>query len=243
MERRCASEMITALMRMTCNKCLCEQASRREGVRATILRMGIGSKLRSVFSSAPSRIANQSGVRASTNPNPNGTTSGTSGVVPSAPRSQPGGPDSFGPAVQLGVRALVLEDDQTTLRSYQRILAKKGVEVIAASTPGEALYVAASLAPDVRPTLAFLDVIVPGLDGPRFVAALRQQPAFEAVPVILVSALTPNVLRDRTQQWGANGFILKAKGLIHIDSAFEGWVRYVGGAGGEIPPASSISGF
>lgn len=206
--------------------------------------MGFGSKLKSVFSSAPSRIAHQSGVHASSGSPP--PRSGGSGVMPSAPRSQPGAPLSAppshrGPIGQHQVRALVLEDDQTTLRSYQRILANKGVEVVAVASPGEALYVAATLDPDPRPTIAFLDVIVPGLDGPRFVTALRQLPAFDAVPVVLVSALNGNVLRDKAHAWGANGFILKSKGLLHLDTAFGGWVRYIGGAG-ESPPVSS-SGF
>lgn len=123
-------------------------------------------------------------------------------------------------------RALIVEDDPTTLRAYQRILLKRGVLVTAASSPDEALALVSALAPELRPSLLFLDVIMPRLNGAAFIAALRSLAGTVQIPVILISALNLATVRDYAQQWGANGFILKTKGMLHLEAAFDEWVRY-----------------
>lgn len=39
-----------------------------------------------------------------------------------------------------------------------------------------------------RPNLIMLDVMMPGMDGPATLKALRQQPALAAVPVVFITA-------------------------------------------------------
>jgi CheY-like chemotaxis protein len=142
----------------------------------------------------------------------------------------------------------LLEDDGAMLRTFERLLSQRGVMVMAASTPGEALYYVSAIDGPVRPTVAFLDVLVPALDGPRFVQALRQNPHFATAPIVLVSGLSAPILEKTAEEWGVNGFILKSKGLLHLDTAFEGWLQRVGvppaprsGAGSSAPPGSGGS--
>lgn len=125
--------------------------------------------------------------------------------------------------------ALVLDDDDASLRTFERLLSKvPGVEILSAQTPSQALGLVSMLDQVPQPIVGFLDVLVPGMDGPRFVHALRCLPAFGGAPVVLVSALSATALDGKALEWGASGVIQKAKGLIHVDREFKGWLERVG---------------
>lgn len=59
-----------------------------------------------------------------------------------------------------------------------------GLTVKICSSGAEALSVAASFAPD----MILLDVMMPGMDGPSTLKALRLEPALAAVPVAFMTA-------------------------------------------------------
>lgn len=131
------------------------------------------------------------------------------------------------PHVQRELRALVVEDDPATLRTYQRILLRRGVVVSGASSAEEALQTMSTLSPELRPSVVFLDVVLPTLTGGVFVAELRRLPGSEQVPVVLVSALHLSALRSLVTQWGANGFVQKTRGLLQLELVFDQWVRHI----------------
>lgn len=117
--------------------------------------------------------------------------------------------------------ALVVDDNMTSLKAFERILLRYNVEVLTASTVGEALQQASMIDPIHDGIIAFIDVVMPGMNGPRFVGALRQLPTFGAAsPIVLISSLSQSVLELTAADWGAAGFILKSKGLLHVDQQF-----------------------
>lgn len=64
-------------------------------------------------------------------------------------------------------------------------------------------------APTFRPELVLLDVMMPDLSGPQTLAALRQQPDMQGVPVVFMTAKAmPNEVEDLLQ-YGATGVIVK----------------------------------
>lgn len=158
---------------------------------------------------------------------PGFSTGSRSGVVPAvAPQST-----RSGSGAQTSARrfALVVDDDDASLRTFERLLSKiPGVEILAAQTPSQALGLVSMLEPTPQPIVAFLDVLIPGMDGPRFVHALRTLPSFGRAPVVLVSALSAVALDGKAIEWGASGVIQKARGLIHVDTEFKGWLERVG---------------
>lgn len=88
-----------------------------------------------------------------------------------------GGPD--GPAHVLVV------DDNADMRDYlTRVLTGAGHRVTAVGDGDRALAAVRSVAPD----LVISDVMMPGTDGLRLVAALRADPRTAALPVLLLSA-------------------------------------------------------
>ena len=52
-------------------------------------------------------------------------------------------------------------------------------------------------APDFRPDLVLLDVMMPGLTGPETLAALRELPVMQGVPVVF---LTAKAMPDELEQ-------------------------------------------
>ena len=99
---------------------------------------------------------------------------------------RPGDLDSGAPPVSApGAEGtvLVIDDDPATRELIRRMLAKEGYRVLEASH-GEA---GLALARTERPDVITLDVVMPGLDGWAVLAALKDDPALAAIPVVMVT--------------------------------------------------------
>lgn len=82
-------------------------------------------------------------------------------------------------------RILYVEDEPDIRAVAQMALeAVGGFAVIACASGQEAL----SVAPDARADLLLLDVMMPGMDGPSTLKALRELPATAHTPVIFMTA-------------------------------------------------------
>jgi two-component system OmpR family response regulator len=74
-----------------------------------------------------------------------------------------------------------------------------GLELLMCSSGAEALASYTAYAPQ----LILLDVMMPGLDGPATLAELRRLPAWQAPPVVFVTAKVRNQERQRYLDIGA----------------------------------------
>ena len=79
---------------------------------------------------------------------------------------------------------LLVEDDVGTREIMARTLENAGWAVSEAGNGQEAL----ELMPDIRPGLILLDLMMPVMDGFGFLAAMRQNPQWQHIPVIVVTA-------------------------------------------------------
>jgi CheY-like chemotaxis protein len=75
---------------------------------------------------------------------------------------------------------LIIEDDDTIRETMAEALTSEGFEVIAASDGAEAL---AEIRAGTRPGLVLLDLMMPGMDGWRFLEELHVD-----LPIVVVSA-------------------------------------------------------
>lgn len=104
---------------------------------------------------------------------------------------------------------LVVEDDAADTRLITQALKRNPDvgEVVSRNLPGRALLELA--AGRFQPTVIFLDIRMPRLDGFRFLDALRAIPSMVDVPVVFLttSALSSDVLRATDQ--AASGYIVK----------------------------------
>lgn len=84
----------------------------------------------------------------------------------------------------MSARILVADDAPDIRHLVAFILRKRGYTILEASAGDEAL----ALIRQEQPDLAVLDVLMPGLTGLEVVAALAEDAATAAIPVVLLSA-------------------------------------------------------
>jgi CheY-like chemotaxis protein len=100
------------------------------------------------------------------------------------------------PAIEApaGVRtALVVESDFKSADLIRVQLEAEGFHVLQAGSAEEALGLAAQ-----QPlSLITLDIMLPGMDGWEFLGRLKQEPAFRAIPVVVIS-----IVADRNRGFG-----------------------------------------
>lgn len=71
-----------------------------------------------------------------------------------------------------------------------------------------------------RPDAVLLDVMMPGLDGPGTLQALRQLPGYEALPVVFITARAQSEEQLRYLAMGAAGVITKPFNPMTLASDF-----------------------
>lgn len=102
-------------------------------------------------------------------------------------------------------RILVVDDEPLVLRVLQDVLAALPADVLAAREGEEAVR----LAKAERPDLILLDVMMPRMDGFQVAAALKQDPATAAIPIVFVSALGSARDKVRGLDLGAEDYLVK----------------------------------
>ncbi|MCA3247516.1 MAG: response regulator [Tagaea sp.] len=98
-------------------------------------------------------------------------------------------------------RILLVEDDPDIREIAEMALgAVGGFETLACASGGEALRRLGAFAPQ----LAVVDVMMPGMDGPGLLAALRARPDTAALPVVFMTA---KVQPEEMARWRGLGAI------------------------------------
>jgi CheY-like chemotaxis protein len=104
------------------------------------------------------------------------------------------------------VQILVIEDDDVARTLLQRLLTRRFLcKVHEARNGREGLDKVRSL----RPDLVLLDVMMPELDGIGVLEAIRSDPVFAALPVVIVSSDGGGDKVVKMVQLGISGFLLK----------------------------------
>ena len=83
---------------------------------------------------------------------------------------------------------LLVEDDAGIRESIAECLSYEGYAVTPATNGAEAL---AWLRRSARPDLVVLDLVMPVMNGSQFLDALRADPAWKDIPVVLMTAAMP----------------------------------------------------
>ncbi|HLY73262.1 MAG TPA: response regulator [Planctomycetota bacterium] len=99
---------------------------------------------------------------------------------------------------------LCVDDDRLFLKSLARILRQRDVVVVSYDDPEEAR----EAIPVHAPALAFVDVLMPGMNGLDLVSELREEYG-EALPVVLLSAKSSDDEIFRGMRAGAKGYVTK----------------------------------
>ncbi len=100
------------------------------------------------------------------------------------------------------MKFLVIDDEALVRRSLSRALRAKGHEVVEAIDGNEGLEQWKKVLPD----LVFLDVLMPGLNGPE---VLKEMGNLRSGKVVLMSAFAGEHNMETAQQMGADVFVPK----------------------------------
>ena len=99
-------------------------------------------------------------------------------------------------------KVLVVDDEETMVRSLSTLLRQEGYEVVAATDGQQALDTARA----ERPDLILLDVMLPGVDG---LEVCRQIRVWSTVPIIMLTAKTAEVDKVVGLEVGADDYVTK----------------------------------
>ncbi len=105
---------------------------------------------------------------------------------------------------QLGV--VLVEDDEHLAKFVSSYLAFDRFTVRVAGNRAEALD---ELRKPPLPDLILLDVMLPDINGFEILASLRKHPAFERVPVMMITGKATREAVLKGMAWGADGYITK----------------------------------
>jgi class 3 adenylate cyclase len=104
-----------------------------------------------------------------------------------------------------GARILVVDDQTDNVQLLADLLTLHGYTVETALSGQDALNCVYRSAPD----LILLDVVMPGLSGLEVLRRLRVDTRFAMLPIVLVTALDPDVERVNGLEAGADDFLAK----------------------------------
>ena len=112
-------------------------------------------------------------------------------------------------------RALLIDDDKTSLEYYSRVLRDAGIEVVSLSDPLQGLKVLHEFKPDVL----ILDVYMPGCSGPELAHVIRQDDTWAMMPIMFLSTES-NLDRQLTfMKNGGDDFLVKPIAANHLITA------------------------
>jgi adenylate cyclase len=102
-------------------------------------------------------------------------------------------------------KILVVDDTPKNVKLLADLLTVKGYSVVTAESGREALTQVQA----ERPDLVLLDVVMPEMSGYEVCRKIREDPATQILPVIMVTALDPGEERIKGLEAGADDFLTK----------------------------------
>ncbi len=120
-----------------------------------------------------------------------------------------------------GVKVMVIDDSKTIRRTAETLLSKAGCDVITAVDGFDAL---AKIA-DLQPNIIFVDIMMPRLDGYQTCALIKNNSAFQATPVIMLSSKDGLFDRAKGRIVGSDQYLTKPFSKDELLSAIRDHVK------------------
>ena len=125
------------------------------------------------------------------------------------------------PDVAVGMKALMVEDDQSSRFALAILLERAGLTVIATTNGAAALQ---TLKHSASINIVLMDIMMPVMDGYQTMGAIRRIPAYKDLPII---AVTAKVLDDEFKRCiaaGASDYIPKPVNAAELLKAIRCWL-------------------
>jgi CheY-like chemotaxis protein len=122
---------------------------------------------------------------------------------------------------------LVVEDFDDTRVMMRTLLEMEGYRIVEASNGREAVEVAAA----EHPNLVLMDLNLPEMDGLEAVRRIRGIETLCDVPIIAVTAHSPELCYNRARSAGCNGLLTKPLDFDQLDELVQAWIDRSQGQG------------
>jgi CheY-like chemotaxis protein len=125
------------------------------------------------------------------------------------------------------LKRILYVEDEPDIQAVARIAleAVGGFQLLVCSSGQEALAAISAFAPD----LILLDVMMPGMDGPSTLVALRELPEFKTTPIVFMTAKVQSNEVTRYRQIGALDVIAKPFDPMTLSDTVHGiWTTHHG---------------
>ena len=117
---------------------------------------------------------------------------------------------------------LVVDDEALIAMALEAALEDAGYEVATAANGRQGLE---RLAEAPRPEIVLLDMMMPVMSGPAMLAAMAADPGLRGIPVIVLSSLPEEAVRDR-----AGGVAAILRNPYTAEQVLDAIARALGGA-------------
>jgi DNA-binding response OmpR family regulator len=107
---------------------------------------------------------------------------------------------------------LIVDDDSRSRELVTHILRHAGYAVTAAAHPPQAM----ALLAEVRPVLALVDYLMPGMNGLEFCRWLRQQPSLATMRCVLLTGMDSGDFSAAAWAAGADDIVIKPFDRIEL---------------------------
>ena len=105
----------------------------------------------------------------------------------------------------MGPSVLVVDDEPNIVLSLEFLLKQEGYDVRVARNGEDAIQAVR----ERRPDLILLDVMLPVRDGYDVCETIRANPAWKAIPILMLTAKSREVEREKALALGANDYVTK----------------------------------
>jgi two-component system, cell cycle response regulator DivK len=107
---------------------------------------------------------------------------------------------------------LVVEDEENDWEIYGKILWYNGFDVAYAAEGEEGLR----LARERRPALVLLDMMLPGMDGLELCRRIKEDPALERTPIVMLTARSAHDIGAQARAAGCTAFLEKPHSPVKL---------------------------
>jgi CheY-like chemotaxis protein len=122
----------------------------------------------------------------------------------------------------VGRKVLVVDDDVRNIFALSSVLERRGMTVLTAGTGREAIDMLDSTM-DVA--IVLMDIMMPEMDGYETMQVIRQNPAFQRLPIIALTAKAMKGDREKCLEAGASDYLAKPVNTEQLLSALRMWLH------------------
>ncbi len=122
----------------------------------------------------------------------------------------------------MGKQALVVDDDVRNIFALSSVLERRGMRVLTARTGREAISILEST-PNIA--IVLMDIMMPEMDGFETMRVIRQNPTFQRLPIIALTAKAMTGDREKCLEAGASDYLAKPVNTEQLLSALRMWLH------------------